>query len=208
MDAEMRAFKKYWGNRLAYAEDYVRWKDRQFSKDTITRFYGNWNNACDAVGLKVAKVDQYSDEEIIDLLLSLWRWREQRPTIEDLKKFNKEHNVRLHVKTIVNRWGSWKTMLHLISQLGRMQITKQQVIDAKIDRNPRESISVRLRSEVLKRDQYTCVDCGASPRKDPSVNLHIHHVIPVSKGGKSVIDNLVTNCDACNLGKSDKISSE
>lgn len=44
--------------------------------------------------------------------------------------------------------------------------------------------SPRLRFEVLARDNFTCRYCGASPQKDPSVTLHIDHIIPWSKGGK------------------------
>ena len=65
--------------------------------------------------------------------------------------------------------------------------------------------SPRLRFEVLVRDKFTCRFCGASPNKDPSVTLHIDHIIPWSKGGKTTISNLQTLCSTCNLGKSDII---
>lgn len=63
--------------------------------------------------------------------------------------------------------------------------------------------STRLRFEVLVRDKFTCRFCGASPTKDPSVTLHIDHIIPWSKGGETSLDNLQTLCSKCNLGKSD-----
>ena len=63
--------------------------------------------------------------------------------------------------------------------------------------------STRLRFEVLARDKFTCRFCGASPTKDPSVTLHIDHIVPWSKGGKTSLDNLQTLCAKCNLGKSD-----
>ena len=66
-------------------------------------------------------------------------------------------------------------------------------------RNP----STRLRFEVLARDKFTCRFCGASPTKDPSVTLHIDHIVPWSKGGETSFDNLQTLCSKCNLGKSD-----
>ena len=64
-------------------------------------------------------------------------------------------------------------------------------------------ISDKLRYQVLKRDNFKCCACGASPAKDPSVELHIDHIIPWSKGGETTIDNLQTLCSRCNLGKSD-----
>lgn len=60
-----------------------------------------------------------------------------------------------------------------------------------------------LRHEVFKRDNYTCVECGA--RKEDGATLHIDHKIPVSKGGTDELDNLQTLCSDCNLNKSDVI---
>ena len=65
------------------------------------------------------------------------------------------------------------------------------------------SISDKLRYQVLKRDNFKCCACGASPAKDPNVELHIDHIVPWSKGGTSKLDNLQTLCSRCNLGKSD-----
>ena len=64
-------------------------------------------------------------------------------------------------------------------------------------------ISDKLRYKVLKRDNYKCCACGASPAKDPSVELHIDHIVPFSKGGETNLENLQTLCSKCNLGKSD-----
>ena len=60
-----------------------------------------------------------------------------------------------------------------------------------------------LRKEVFKRDNYKCVECGAS--KEDGATLHVDHKIPVSKGGTDELDNLQTLCSKCNLNKSDVI---
>lgn len=62
---------------------------------------------------------------------------------------------------------------------------------------------IKLRFSVLNRDSFTCIYCGRSPSKDKSVVLHVDHKIPKSKGGEDSIDNLVTACAECNLGKGD-----
>lgn len=64
-------------------------------------------------------------------------------------------------------------------------------------------ISDKLRYTVLKRDSFKCCACGASPAKDPSVELHIDHIVPWSKGGETTLENLQTLCSKCNIGKSD-----
>ena len=59
-----------------------------------------------------------------------------------------------------------------------------------------------LRYDVLKRDGFRCVICGACA--SDTIKLHVDHIIPVAKGGKTEFDNLRTLCSDCNLGKSDK----
>jgi DNA-directed RNA polymerase subunit RPC12/RpoP len=63
----------------------------------------------------------------------------------------------------------------------------------------RIAISKRLRFEVFKRDGFACQYCGATP---PGALLHCDHIDPVANGGQTEINNLVTACEACNLGKS------
>jgi hypothetical protein len=69
----------------------------------------------------------------------------------------------------------------------------------------RKAISKTIRFEVFKRDSFTCQYCGKAA---PDALLVIDHIKPVSKGGDNNIVNLVTSCDACNSGKSDRLLSE
>jgi 5-methylcytosine-specific restriction protein A len=52
-----------------------------------------------------------------------------------------------------------------------------------------------IRIAVLKRDGYRCVECGST------FNLEVHHIIPVSRGGKTVMFNLKTLCGTCHNKK-------
>lgn len=62
----------------------------------------------------------------------------------------------------------------------------------------RQAIPKSMRFEVFKRDSFTCQYCG---RKSPEFVLHCDHMKPVTEGGKTELLNLVTACNACNLGK-------
>ena len=66
----------------------------------------------------------------------------------------------------------------------------------------RSLMTASLRYDVLKRDHFRCVLCGRSA--NDGVRLHVDHILPVAKGGKTVLWNLRTLCSECNLGKSDK----
>lgn len=65
-------------------------------------------------------------------------------------------------------------------------------------------ISKSVRFSVLERDSFRCRYCGAGP---DNAELHIDHVVPVSVGGGNDMENLVTACANCNLGKSDLLLS-
>lgn len=62
----------------------------------------------------------------------------------------------------------------------------------------RKAISKKTRFDVFKRDGFCCHYCGAKP---PAVLLHVDHITPVAAGGDNSMDNLITSCDSCNLGK-------
>jgi hypothetical protein len=63
----------------------------------------------------------------------------------------------------------------------------------------RKALSKKTRFEVFKRDGFKCQYCGAHP---PKSILHVDHIVAVANGGRNDMDNLVTSCDHCNLGKS------
>ena len=67
----------------------------------------------------------------------------------------------------------------------------------------RSKMSSSLRYEIMKRDNFRCVLCGRGA--EDGVKLHIDHIVPVSRGGKTEWNNLRTLCQDCNLGKRDKL---
>ena len=65
-------------------------------------------------------------------------------------------------------------------------------------RNP---IPPALRHEVFVRDNYRCVECGATNKE---AMLEADHIIPVSQGGSDELTNLQTLCIICNRAKSNR----
>jgi hypothetical protein len=79
-----------------------------------------------------------------------------------------------------------------------VQYAKHISVDRKDEHNRTyfegsEKIPSKLKRQVLKRDGQQCVFCGEKE------NLVIHHIIPVSKDGKTEKDNLATLCKGCHL---------
>lgn len=54
------------------------------------------------------------------------------------------------------------------------------------------------------RQRGQCAYCGVSLGTD----YHVDHVIPVSRGGRNSVGNLLLACPTCNLSKGDKLLSE
>jgi 5-methylcytosine-specific restriction endonuclease McrA len=57
-----------------------------------------------------------------------------------------------------------------------------------------------LRQAVLERDNHTCRECG----DQDGPNLHVDHIIPLSKGGPNDMSNLRALCAKCNQRKGAK----
>ena len=64
----------------------------------------------------------------------------------------------------------------------------------------------KLREFIKERDNFTCCNCGNSIHIEPNLLLEIDHIIPVSKGGYTVEENLQTLCWKCNRSKSNKVA--
>ena len=64
---------------------------------------------------------------------------------------------------------------------------------------------LKLRFQVLQRDNFTCQYCG---RRPPECILEVDHKYPKAKGGLDKIENYITSCRECNLGKGDVILKE
>ena len=59
------------------------------------------------------------------------------------------------------------------------------------------------RKAVLARDAYTCQYCGHE-----ASGLTVDHVIPRSRGGESVWENIVASCAPCNRKKGNRMPRE
>lgn len=95
---------------------------------------------------------------------------------------------KVHVLEWYDDWivrsSSWETKVPAVIMLKQMYRRK---------RNPRFS-----RYNVYLRDMFTCQYCTT---QFPQSQLTLDHVLPMSKGGKTTWDNIVTACYKCNNDK-------
>ncbi len=69
----------------------------------------------------------------------------------------------------------------------------------------RTLMTKKIREFIKTRDNFTCCNCNNSIEIEPNLLLEIDHIIPVSKGGETIEENLQTLCWKCNRAKSNKI---
>jgi 5-methylcytosine-specific restriction endonuclease McrA len=74
-----------------------------------------------------------------------------------------------------------------------------------IDVRGRQGRSSTKRTRILVRDRHRCQYCGV---KGTGFDLTIDHIIPRSRGGRTVPENLCAACFACNQRKGDRTPEE
>jgi 5-methylcytosine-specific restriction endonuclease McrA len=68
---------------------------------------------------------------------------------------------------------------------------------------PRAAQRKISRRALFARDNWRCVYCGSAGGR-----LTLDHVVPRSRGGDSVWENVVTSCAPCNLRKGNRLPEE
>jgi hypothetical protein len=171
---------------------------------TLTRRFGSWFNCLAKADLAPSRSKiGITDEDLFEEIENVWVRLGKQPTysqMEDMAKYS--------VSTYEKRFGGWRNaLLSFVNYINKNDSANDQEKGNSVDEadslhKTSRTMNLRTRFIVLQRDRFTCRSCGASPAKDPSVELHVDHIIPWSKGGETVLDNLQTLCANCNLGKS------
>lgn len=70
----------------------------------------------------------------------------------------------------------------------------------------RERVSAQLKQAVIERAQACCEYCASLARYSMSP-FAIDHIMPQSRSGKTVLDNLALVCQGCNGAKYNKVAA-
>jgi hypothetical protein len=173
----------------------------QYDESNLARRFGSWNNALLKAGLTISNEVNISDERLFENILVLWQHYGRQPRRRELSK----PPSSISQSPYKRRFNSWTATLNAFveyANAGGNELDTAVSVE-KESKTPRDP-SLRLRWHVLQRDRFTCCACGKSPAITPGVELHVDHVIPWSKGGRTVLENLQTLCSTCNLGKTNE----
>ena len=213
---DLKKVAKVLGSSSFSSRDYQKYG--MFSRETFFHRFGTWNNALENAELipyKQVSERRIPNEIILQEIERVWIKLGRQPTTTDIKSGVSVYSLN----TYVRHFGSWNNALRTFVEYinGEAVSSEEETFFEENDTSNRATINypelafkhkttrepnLRLRFMVMQRDNFKCCKCGASPAKDPSVELHIDHIVPWSKGGETVIENLQTLCSKCNLGKS------
>ena len=185
----------------------------EFADSTLSRVFGSWPKALEAAGLNVSAGARRNatEEELFSNMANVWehvgrqpRQGDFQPPISSFSDYPYTH-----------RFCSWRNALEAFvkaanggefieKKAGFLKPLSLVALPAnqskhKTSRDP----SWRVRFLVMRRDRFTCCNCGRSPATVLGLILHVDHKVAWSKGGETILENLQTLCQACNIGKSD-----
>jgi len=171
----------------------------KFHASTISTRFGGWLAALEKSGLEITINRNIAVDDLFKNIVEVWTRIGRQPKFRDLTP----EVSRYSSATYANRFGGWRKALQGFVLWSRetdvsVEVIQQSALSPR--RTPRNP-SWRLRAQVLMRDGATCRLCGANPQTGS--RLHVDHVVPWSRGGETVLENLQILCEACNIGKGD-----
>lgn len=97
-----------------------------------------------------------------------------------------------------------KVIVYLPSEISACRELMEQALapaEEKVKKPKDYYTDPERRLEILKRDKYRCAYCRVQLDKK---SYQIDHMVPMSRGGTNVRENLTACCEACNYKKLDK----
>ena len=200
--ADLRRVAQLLGANTVPARQYT--EHGHYSHTTISkRFNNSWNEALLAAGLRLSNEVDISDVRLFENLLTLWKHYGRQPRRKELAR-----PPSMISQTPYNRFGGWTAALKAFVDYANSTEQEPPAAGphgASASRHTTSRYpSLRLQWKVLKRDHYKCRACGRSPATTAGLELQVDHIIPWSKDGETVLENLQTLCSDHNLGKSNE----
>lgn len=106
-------------------------------------------------------------------------------------------------------WADWARMRpatgdRVVGTVGGPVVAPQVIRVPEYDRIPAKGVTCS-RTNIFKRDRYTCQYCGGQPGTE---ELTLDHVVPRSQGGGFSWENIVLACVDCNQRKANRTPAQ
>lgn len=187
-----------------------------YSSSVVVKRFGSWDAAVKAAGLLRSYKRNLTESDLFENILAVWTHYGRQPK-------NSEMNAKPSIisnTTYIERFGGWIKALNAFEEFANSTPLETEenikIVEDNSNKPDKENSKVKVRDEdkhkislglryrVFSRDRFRCVKCGRSPATELNIQLHVDHIKPFSKEGKTVVDNLQATCQDCNLGKGNR----
>lgn len=178
----------------------------KYGRASVYNRYKSWRKGLEAAGLGETGFHNagITKEQLLEAIYEAWERLGRQPNTRDIR--NKE--VPYGLTTYINQFGSWRNTIIAFVEYVRTRKNQISLIPetSPIVHNTGRTPSAKLKRLIFERDNATCRQCGTNKGKEPNVKLVIDHIVPYSKGGETIYDNLQVLCRRCNIIKNNKIT--
>jgi hypothetical protein len=201
-----------------------------FSSDILRKRWGTVRSAFESAGVGVTKLGRrYTDEECFNNMLAVWTHHGRPPMHKEMSQIPSV----VGGKAYMLRFGTWNKALAAFVERVNLDRYPEAAEDSETpnlkfensklatagaistgsaetgpveNASDRRDIPIGLRFRVFHRDRFKCVICGDHPARNSECVLHVDHIVPWSRGGKTREDNLRTLCARCNVGRGNRFT--
>ena len=170
------------------------------------------------VSRHIEKVQQWKnscEESIERSIMKKYRMKQYQKCLDDSHLFHfvltrqqtryQQRNYIKHAYKVTQEVGRFTCSYEYLQDRNEQlkEINYECTVREYHSKNQRRLMTKKLKDKIKIRDNYTCQICGKYMPDEGG--LHVDHIIPVSKGGKTVASNLQILCSKCNGSKSNKV---
>ncbi|MFA5171649.1 MAG: HNH endonuclease [Sulfuriferula sp.] len=180
----------------------------------ILNRFGSWQAALDAAGLVLSSIKKdrsfISTSALFEEMERVWKIVGHRPSKDEWEAIKPAYSYSTY-KARFNGWlNACAAYIEHISEHGNdiqnaqpapTKVQLENLTITELTPEDRRGVPLKLRYRVLVRDSFRCTLCGRSPALEHGVRLHVDHIVPFARGGKTSEENLRTLCEICNWGK-------
>jgi len=139
---------------------------------TIIDRFGSWKKALMLIGISGGREKWYSPEQLIHNLEAAWKELGYPPGKRQIGILGE----KISESPYKHHWGSVRSACEALGAFHSGRISREELLAGNMKAPRRTNIPLKDRWAVLKRDNYRCAKCGATPSSNHQVELEVDHI--------------------------------
>lgn len=204
-EKQISKFEKSWYFTMydiKRSEPYNLYKEIDLPKNAIKEIKNDANNRVNiSIDINETSLECIDRSNLISKLLSNFVWRTLliyeygivKDVYSNIDNLLENENIKSKKELINELYNNNKKARYNADTISNLVNASEEYVKDVISGRANYSLSKQERENILERDDYMCQNCQSED------NLEVHHIIPISKGGKKEDENLCTLCFECHF---------